>query len=177
MALGHLDQYIKGRTQPAPQDHSRPRGMPVHRPPQGIINAIHGIIETERICELRGMIKKDKYLREVLSAQSTVKRGKTKATNVLSFSDRDLARLHCPHNDALVVTLRVKNFNIKRILIDQGSSCEIMYYKTFKQLKLEDKDLAPTTSPLVGFNSMPGWPVGKIILPVKAGTMTKQVEF
>ena len=52
-----------------------------------------------------------------------------------------------------------------------------MYYETFKQLKLEDKDLAPATSPLIGFNSIPEWPVGKIILPVKAGTMTKQVEF
>ncbi|KAF5948421.1 hypothetical protein HYC85_014378 [Camellia sinensis] len=57
--------------------------------------------------------------------------------------------------EIMVVTLRVKNFDIKRILIDQGSSCKIMYYETFKQLKLEDKDLAFTTSPLVGFNSMP----------------------
>ncbi|GMP60167.1 hypothetical protein CsSME_00023149 [Camellia sinensis var. sinensis] len=35
-------------------------------------------------------------------------------------------------------------------------------------MKLEDKDLAPATSPLVGFNSQPEWPVRKIILPVKA---------
>ena len=52
-----------------------------------------------------------------------------------------------------------------------------MYYETFKQLKLEDKDLAPVVCPLIGFNSMPEWPVGKIILPVKAGSMTKQVKF
>ncbi|XP_028078929.1 uncharacterized protein LOC114280754 [Camellia sinensis] len=88
-----------------------------------------------------------------------------------------MARLQCPHNDALVVTLCVKNFDIKRILIDQGSSYEIMYYETFKQLKLEDRDLAPITSTLVNFNLMPEWPVGKIILPVKAGTMMKYVEF
>ncbi|XP_028060640.1 uncharacterized protein LOC114264247 [Camellia sinensis] len=82
-----------------------------------------------------------------------------------------------PHNDALVVTLRVKDFDIKRILIDQGSSVEIMYYDAFKQMKLEDKDLAPATSPLVGFNSQLEWPIGKIILPVKAGSVVKQVEF
>ena len=52
-----------------------------------------------------------------------------------------------------------------------------MYYETFKQLKLQDKDLAPAVSPLIGFNSMPEWPVGKIILPVRAGSVTKQVEF
>ena len=95
----------------------------------------------------------------------------------MSFSDRDLARIYCPHNDALVITLRVKDYDVKRILIDQGSSCEIMYYETFKQLKLEDKDLAPTVSSQIGFNSMPEWPVGKIILPVRARSMTKQMEF
>ncbi|XP_028098557.1 uncharacterized protein LOC114298216 [Camellia sinensis] len=114
---------------------------------------------------------------EVLSVQPTVKKGKTEAKNVILFSDKDIARLQNPHNDALVVTLHIKNFDIKQILIDQGNSCEIMYYGTFKQLKLEDKDLAPATSPLVGFNSILEWLVGKIILLVKAGTMTKQVEF
>ncbi|XP_028081328.1 uncharacterized protein LOC114282781 [Camellia sinensis] len=177
VVAGHLDQYIEGGTQPAPQDVKGPNGIPVDGLPQGVINVIHGIIEPELVCELKGMIKKVEHLKEVLSAQPAIKKGRIEATNVISFSDKDLARLHCPHNDTLVVTLRVKNFDIKRILIDQGSSCEIMYYETFKQLKLEDKDLAPATSPLVGFNSMPEWPVGKIILPVKAGTMTNQVEF
>ncbi|XP_028125698.1 uncharacterized protein LOC114322556 [Camellia sinensis] len=82
-----------------------------------------------------------------------------------------------PHNDALVVTLRFKDFDIKRILIDNESSVEIMYYDSFKQMKLEDKDLAPTMSPLVVFNSQSEWSIRKIILPVKAGLVTKQVEF
>ena len=113
----------------------------------------------------------------MLSAQPAIEKGKTEATNVMSFSDKDLEWIYCPHNDALVITLRVKDFDVKWILIDQGSSCEIMYYETFKQLKLQDKDLAPAISPLIGFNSMPEWPVGKIILPVRVGSVTKQVEF
>ena len=67
--------------------------MPIDGPPQGIINVIHGIIEPEGVCELRGMIKKAEHLREVLSAQPTVKREKTEATNVISFFDKDLVRL------------------------------------------------------------------------------------
>ncbi|XP_028110148.1 uncharacterized protein LOC114308697 [Camellia sinensis] len=96
---------------------------------------------------------------------------------MISFFTRDLERIQMPHNDALVVILRIKEFDVKRILIDQGSSAEIMYYSAFKQLKLRDTDLAPATSPLVGFNSQPEWPLGKIILLVKAGTVVKQVEF
>ena len=150
--------------------------MPIDPPPQGVINVIHGVFEPERICELKGMLKTAEHLREVLSAQPTIKKGRTDPTNVISFSGRDLERIYCPHNEALVVTLRVNDYDVKRILLDQGSSCEIMYYATFKQLKLEDKNLAPAVSPLIGFNSMPEWPVGKIILPVRAGSVTKQVE-
>ena len=89
--------------------------MSIDAPPQGEINVIHGVFEPERVCELRGMIKKAKHLREVLSAQPTIKKVKTEATNVMSFSDKDLARIYCPHNDALVVTLRIKDYDVKRI--------------------------------------------------------------
>ncbi|XP_028062042.1 uncharacterized protein LOC114265419 [Camellia sinensis] len=116
-------------------------------------------------------------MREILSVQPAIKRGKTEEKDVISFLTRDLECIQTPHNDALVVTLRVRDFDVKRILIDQGSSVEIMYYDTFKQLKLRDIDLAPATSPLVGFNSQPEWTMGKIILLVKAGSVVKQVEF
>ncbi|XP_028086715.1 uncharacterized protein LOC114287535 [Camellia sinensis] len=123
------------------------------------------------------MIKKAEHMREVLFVQPAVNNGKTKMNDVISFSSRDLDRIQTPHNDALVVTLRVKDFDIRRILIDQDSSVEIMYYDAFKQLKLYDKDLAPATLPLVGFNLQLEWSVGKIILPFKARSVVKQVEF
>lgn len=177
IAAGHLDLYIDGGVK-ANQVLVDPR-EPDDRdaPPQGVVNVIHGIVEPARVCELRGMIKKAEHMREVLSVQPALKRGKTEAKDVTSFSSRDLECIQTPHNDALVVTLRVKDFEVKRILIDQGSSVEIMYYDAFQQLKLRDTDLAPATSPLVGFNSQPEWPLGKIILPVKTGSVVKQVEF
>ncbi|XP_028110761.1 uncharacterized protein LOC114309250 [Camellia sinensis] len=116
-------------------------------------------------------------MREILSVQPAIKRGKTEEKHVISFSTRDLERIQTLHNDALVVTLRIRDFDVKRILIGQGSSVEIMYYDAFKQLKLRDTDLALTTSPLVGFNLQPEWPMGKIILLVKARSVVKQVEF
>ncbi|XP_028117431.1 uncharacterized protein LOC114315058 [Camellia sinensis] len=178
VAARHLDQYINGDMRVAPQGQAKPNGLAVlDAAPQGLINVIHGIIEPAWVCELKGMIKKAEHIREVLSGQPTVKKGKTKIKDVLTFSSKDLERIQTPHNDALVVTLRVKDLDIKRILIDQGSSVEIMYYDMFKQMKLEDEDLAPAMSHLVSFNSQPEWPIEKIILPVKAGSVTKQVEF
>ncbi|XP_028080043.1 uncharacterized protein LOC114281690 [Camellia sinensis] len=178
VAAGHLDQYINEGMKATPLGQTEPNGLAaLDAAPQGVINVVHGIIELARVCELREMIKKAEHIREVLSVQPAVKKGKTEEKDILTFSSKDLERIQVPYNDALVVTLRVKDFDIKRILIDQGSSVEIMYYDTFKQMKLEDKDLAHATSPLVGFNSQPKWPIGKTILPVKAGSVMKQVEF
>ncbi|XP_028067779.1 uncharacterized protein LOC114270463 [Camellia sinensis] len=139
VVAGHLDQYIEGGAQPAPQDRNESDGMPAKGPPQGVINVIHGIIEPEQVCELREMIKKAKHLKEVLSVQPTVKTRKTEVTNIITFSNKDLARLQNPHNDGLIITLRMKNFDIKWILIDQGSSCKIMYYETSRNSSQKTK--------------------------------------
>ncbi|XP_028055177.1 uncharacterized protein LOC114259369 [Camellia sinensis] len=171
---------IKGqlRWRFAPNNWAEPNGLAVlDAIPQGVINVIHGIIEPAPVCEMGGMIKKAEHMREVLSVQPAVKKGKTMVKDVLTFSSKDLERIQTPHKDALVVTLHIKDFDMKSIPIDQGSLVEIMYYDALKQVKLEDKELAPTTSPLVGFNSQPEWPIERIILLVKAGSVMKQVEF
>ncbi|XP_028123905.1 uncharacterized protein LOC114320993 [Camellia sinensis] len=137
VTAGHLDLYIDGGVKaahPTPADQHGPDDLEAL--PQGVVNVIHGIVEPAHVCELRGMIKKAEHMREALSVQPVIKRGKTEEKDVISFSTRDLERIQTPHNDALVVTLRVKKFDVKRILIDQESSVEIMYYGTLKQLKL-----------------------------------------
>ena len=45
----------------------------------------------------------------------------------ISFSDKDAEGVAMPHDNALVVTMTVANHNIHRILIDNGSSVEIIY--------------------------------------------------
>lgn len=63
-----------------------------------------------------------------------------------------------PHNDALVVTLRIEGYDIKKVLVDQGSGAEIMYPDLFKGLNLKPKDLEKYDSPLVGFD-------GRTVIP------------
>jgi hypothetical protein len=46
---------------------------------------------------------------------------------VLSFSEEDARGVVMPHDDALVVTLTVANHGIHRILVDNGSSADILY--------------------------------------------------
>lgn len=48
----------------------------------------------------------------------------------ISFIEEDAWRLHHPHDDALVINLSIADFNTRRILVDNGSSVDILYYLT-----------------------------------------------
>ncbi|XP_028083155.1 uncharacterized protein LOC114284461 [Camellia sinensis] len=98
-------------------------------------------------------------------------------TGRISFDDSDLIGVTHPHIDPLIIELHVNRFTIERVLIDQGSTSEIMYYKTFIKLGFTDLDLSPTDYPLFGFNVNSEYPLGKITLPVRADTKSVDVEF
>lgn len=95
----------------------------------------------------------------------------------ISFSDRDLGDVQLPHNDPLVVTLRIGNFNVKRVLIDQGSFAEVMYQDLYEKLGLGESDLTSFTSPVFDFLGESIAPQGKTTLPVLAGPINLQTEF
>ena len=54
-----------------------------------------------------------------------------------------------PHDDALVITLRIGGYDVKRVMVDQGSTAEIMYPDLYKRLNLKAEDLTPYSFPLV----------------------------
>ena len=47
---------------------------------------------------------------------------------IIGFSEEDARRLHHPHDDALVVSVRVGDYNVHQMLVDNGSSADILYY-------------------------------------------------
>ena len=51
---------------------------------------------------------------------------------IIGFSEEDAQRLHHPHDDALVASLRVEDYNMHRVLVDNGSSADILYYLAFQ---------------------------------------------
>ncbi|XP_075665749.1 uncharacterized protein LOC142635490 [Castanea sativa] len=92
----------------------------------------------------------------------------------ISFNEEDARGVRQPHNDPLVITLTIEGFNTKRILIDNGSSADIMYLPAFQQLKLDPKRLRPFDSPLVSFSGDKVYPKGIVTLKVTIGTYPKQ---
>ena len=76
--------------------------------------------------------------------------------------DEEAKRIHHPHNDAIVITLLIADYTTRRVLVDNGSSVDILYYPAFQQMRLGRDQLRPMNSPLVGFGGMKVQPVGTI---------------
>ncbi|GAV62815.1 hypothetical protein CFOL_v3_06338 [Cephalotus follicularis] len=65
---------------------------------------------------------------------------------------------------------------MKRILIDSGSSADILYKHAFDQLRIPVDQLKPVKTPLVGFAGETIHPPGSINLSVVAGTAPRQTQ-
>ena len=50
---------------------------------------------------------------------------------IIGFSEEDAQRLHHPYDDALIVNIRVGDYNMHQVLVDNGSLADILYYPTF----------------------------------------------
>ena len=110
-------------------------------------------------------------------SNSMLKRIKTNVPLVLSFLDADKQETIQPRDDALMVTLRIGGYDVKRVMVYQGSAAEIMYPDLYKGLGLKPEDLTVYSSPLVSFEGKMVVPKGQIRLPVQAGTNVVEVDF
>ncbi|XP_077249071.1 uncharacterized protein LOC143888492 [Tasmannia lanceolata] len=68
----------------------------------------------------------------------------------------------------------IANFETPRILVDNGSSADILYYHAFKQLGIKDDLLKPSTTKLYGFAREVVRVVGSIELHVLMGNAPPQ---
>ncbi|XP_026421422.1 uncharacterized protein LOC113317485 [Papaver somniferum] len=81
------------------------------------------------------------------------------------------------HSDPLVLTLPISGWTVKKILIDGGSSVNVLFYDTFKRMKLNDEQLISSYYTIYGFNRASTKPLGDIVLEVKAGSMKVSTIF
>ena len=66
--------------------------------------------------------------------------------------------------------LTIEGFNTRRIVVDNGSSMNIIYLSTFQQLKLDPGRLRPFESPIVSFSGDRVYPKGIVTLMVTVGS-------
>ena len=156
------------------QTTSRPERENPLRPPIGIINVIFAAPGRTGSCPSRVM-----SVARLSSEDGShePKRARLDRPLVMGFSDENKIGTIQPHDDALVITLRIGGYDVKRVMVDRGSAAEIMYPDLYKGLNLRAEDLMPYSSPLVSFERKAIIPNGQVRLPVQTGSETMEVDF
>ena len=129
-------------------------GIP--RPALGIINVIFATPQGD-ISSYSGVMSVASNP-DVEDKAQVSKRAKMVVVPTLGFSEEDKEGAFQLHDDALVVTLRIGGYDVKRVLVDQGNGAEIMYLDLYRRLKLKPEDLQKYDLSLVGFN-------GRMVIP------------
>ena len=165
---GKLQKFVsKERTNTNLREQA-PRRYNKHlRPPIGDIRMIVGGTATT------GSSKKARktYLRMVQNIQLTgsVPKIAHRESPIIGFLEEDARSLHHPHDDTLVVSIRVGNYNVHRVLVDNSSSVDILSYPAFQQMGIDRVRLISTNAPLVGFGGTRVFPLGAVTLSMTTG--------
>ena len=121
---GHLDQLVREGKLKQLLHHSSGLGGQANswsereiplRPPLGTINIIFAAPGRTELCPSRVMSVAR------LSSEDTnqePKRARVERPLVMGFSDEDKIGTIQPHDDALVITLRIGGYDMKRVMVD-----------------------------------------------------------
>ncbi|KAL5538915.1 hypothetical protein UlMin_042374 [Ulmus minor] len=85
------------------------------------------------------------------------------------FTEEEASGLWHPHKDAIVVALRIASRKVYKILIDNGSSADILFRSTLNRMDLVGAKFDPIKSALYGFTGDSIHSEGVLNLPVELG--------
>ena len=152
------------------------------RPPNGTMSTRNPPLETRMIVAGTATIGSSRkarktYLKMVQNVLLTgfVPKIARRESPIIGFSKEDARRLHHPYDDTFVVSIRVGDYNVHWVLVDNGSSADILYYLAFQQIGIDRARLIPSNASLVGLGGTRVFPLGAITLSVTVGNYPQQI--
>ena len=119
-----MKQLLHHSSGQAEHTSSNPQRDASLRPPLGMINVIFAALGRTGSYPFKVMSVTQLPIKE---SNSEPKRARIDIQPVLGFLYEDKVGTTQSHDDTLVVTLRIGGYDVKRVLVDQGSAVEIMY--------------------------------------------------
>ena len=179
---GHLKQYVRSEARvwdTSQSCDSRTSRAPVA--PRAVINYIHGEPLDEEYDSKR---KKQRLLRaaSVRERVNSIRPGLTCGSahpidGTIIFPLVDPIRILQPHCDALILSLGIGDFDVRRILVDPDSSANLLQASVIKQMGIELSGLENPGRILSGFNGAATTSLGDVVLPVQVGPIIINVQF
>ena len=69
----------------------------------------------------------------------------------ITFTNEDFVGVDPNQDDLMVIIIRIANWDVKKVLIDQGSLTRVLFLSAFKRLDISLKLIKPHQEPLLGF--------------------------
>ncbi|GMN45070.1 hypothetical protein TIFTF001_014262 [Ficus carica] len=189
----HLREFVErvitpvepsNRPAPGTRRNQWPDDQPDEPGPEHIVHTIFGGTATaDTVSSRRSYAREAKRFAhgEFINMTEHVSKICRQSSTPITFTDEKVDRLLHPLNDALVGEIRVVDNVIRRILIDNGSSADVLFMDAFSRLKIGGAVLTPIQTPLYGFAEECVRAAGMINLPVAIGDgperVTRMVEF
>ncbi|XP_074283693.1 uncharacterized protein LOC141608229 [Silene latifolia] len=95
----------------------------------------------------------------------------------ITFSDYDLVGIPDLHHDGLVISMQVGTANVRRILVDGGSSVNLIMLDVLKAMKINEEQITKKYSVLVGFTGETKNTLEEIYLPTYAEGVVSYERF
>ncbi|KAM6583540.1 hypothetical protein CsatB_010542 [Cannabis sativa] len=171
---GKFDKYKKSEeSRPQVDDKEENQNASGSRTPRNILTIIGGphiAGDSRKSQERYAREAKEKPLTNVNNLSERPEKLFKKECDDITFMESDARWVHHPHSDALVIVANIGGDNVHRILVDNGSSMNLLNFQAFKQMGLQEKDLRPMTSSIYGFSGDVITIKGMIKLPITLGT-------
>ncbi|XP_076902705.1 uncharacterized protein LOC143557545 [Bidens hawaiensis] len=163
LSKGHLKEF-PGKKNRSPDPEQNPKRAESPPPGARIVNVIS---RGSNICGTSYSASK----RNANIAKSKKPEGRVKAMTLpkeagVLFDDEEWNNIQGPHHDGLVITLYISNSFVSRVLVDNGSSVNIIQLDTLKRMNIPESENVSRSSVLMGFNGEAKSTVGEIKLPV-----------
>lgn len=80
-----------------------------------------------------------------------------------------MEEINFKHSDAIIIKINIRGVEIRRLIIDKGSSCDILYLDLFMKMRIKPSCIKPYAGGLVSFTGHEAPNTGMIILPLTLG--------
>ncbi|GAA0162448.1 hypothetical protein LIER_18538 [Lithospermum erythrorhizon] len=168
---GYLKEFVDKETQRDAPSHNR-RSPLLDNRPKVKREQLEAPPVTGRINTISGGIagggdsrnsRKSYAIREVYSLNTT-----TSINELITFSNQELQGIETPHDDPIMIVPIIANFIVERMLVDTGTSSDIV-----DKLQLPRSLLQPLHTPLTGFTGHSVFATGVVTLDFTVGCASK----
>jgi len=70
----------------------------------------------------------------------------------ITFTDEDFKAPDLNQDDPIVITIEIVDYRVRKVLVDQGRSVNILYWKTYKKMDITKELIVPYNEQIIDFS-------------------------